>query len=189
MNGIKTVLITACALALTACASSSGTVRSDAAPGMNFAQFKTWGFLTPSAAQQRQVSPLAMQQIQDSLRAQMTNRGFVYAEENPDLLVNFDVVAGPASGSSSRPRMGVSVGAGGGSYGSGVGVGISLSNLFGGKRKGTPGTLSVDLVDRAHNQMIWTGSFEGEIASNDRPTYEVVDSAVNQVFSRFPAQP
>jgi hypothetical protein len=74
-----------------------------------------------------------------------------------------------------------------GSWG-GSSMGIGVSTGTSGTRQVREGTLQVDVVDRAQNQMIWTASVEGQIPPN-QATATVVDSAVSQAFSRFPVPP
>jgi hypothetical protein len=182
MSAVKTLLLTACALVLSACASSGANIRSDSVPGLDFTQFKTWGFLEPISAQQRGVSQLTVQQVQNAVRTQMERRGFVYADENPNLVVNFDMATRATPPAAPRTRVGVSYGV---SSGGGSGVGIGLSTGLFRKRPVREGTLTIDVVDRAQNQMIWTGTIEGKVP-NDQPTSTFVDTAVGQVFDRFP---
>lgn len=185
MKTLKTLLLSACAIVLTACASSGPNVRSDQAPGVDFTQFNTFGFLSPSTAEQRGVSQLTVQHIQNSTRTQMERRGFVYAAENPDLLLNFNVNTRTTTQSAPQANFGVSYGRG--SWG-GSSMGIGMQTGTSGTRQVREGTLVIDVVDRQQNQLIWTGSVEGQIPSN-QPTATVVDNAVGQVFTRFPVGP
>jgi hypothetical protein len=185
MTRLKALFLVACALVLAGCASSGPNVRSDFAPGVDFSQFKTWGFITPSTAQQRGVSQLTVQHVQASVRTQMERRGLVYTSENPDLLVNFDVATRTKTQSAPRANVGVSYGRG--SWG-GSSMGIGVQTGTSGQRQVREGTLMIDVVDRAQNQAVWSGSVQGQI-SNNQPTATVVDNAVSQVFTRFPIAP
>jgi hypothetical protein len=186
MTNFKTVLLTGCALLLAACASTpKPTVRSDVAPGVNFTQFKTWGFLTPDSAQQHGVESLTVLHIQNAVRAQMEQRGFSYAMDNPDLLVNFDVTTRDTPAAKPRTSVGLSYGLN--SWG-GSGFGIGLGTSFSGKKQVREGTLINDVVGRTQNQLLWSGTIEGQIPA-DQPTQTVVGNAVDQVFSKFPVNP
>ena len=185
MTRFKAILLIGCALALAGCASNANRVRSDAAPGVDFTQFNTWGFLSPTTAEQRGVSQLTVQHIQASVRREMERRGLTYTATNPDLLVNFNVTTRNVTTSAPQANVGMSYGRG--SWG-GSSMGIGVSTGTSGTRQVREGTLQVDVVDRAQNQMIWTASVEGQIPSN-QATATVVDSAVSQAFSRFPVQP
>lgn len=185
MTRLKALLLVACTLALAGCASSSNRVRSDTAPGVDFTQFKTWGFLAPSTAEQRGISQITVQHIQTSVRREMERRGLVYSATDPDLLVNFNVTTRNTTTSAPQANVGLSYGRG--SWG-GSSMGIGVSTGTSGTRQIREGTLQVDVVDRAQNQMIWTASVEGQIPAN-QATSAVVDTAVSQAFSRFPVQP
>lgn len=185
MTRLKTLLLATCALALAACASNANRVRSDTAPGVDFTQFNTWGFLTPSTAEQRGISQITVSHIQVAVRREMERRGLTYTADNPDLLVNFNVTTRQTTTSAPQANVGVSYRRG--SWG-GSNMGIGVQTGTSGTRQIREGTLMIDVVDRAQNQLVWTGSVEGQIPAN-QSTAAVVDDAVRQVFNRFPIQP
>ena len=51
----------------------------------------------------------------------------------------------------------------------------------------TEGTLGIDIVDRARNQLVWEGAATKRITDSTRQNQsEVLDAAIADVFARFP---
>src|SRR5690606_8432007 len=84
-------LLAAAALGLTACATGP-TVRTDADPTADFGQYRTWGFYQPIAMEQSGYSSWISERIRADVQREMESRGYRYAAEGADLLVNFQGV-------------------------------------------------------------------------------------------------
>jgi hypothetical protein len=51
----------------------------------------------------------------------------------------------------------------------------------------TEGTLGVDLVDRARNQLVWEGAATARVTDQMRQNRDqVLDSAIADIFAKFP---
>lgn len=182
MTRFKALFLVACTLALAACASGPN-VRSDAAPGVNFADFKTWGFYSPLNTDASGVSTITTQHLRTSVTREMNAAGFTYSDNNPDLLVNFGVAT------RNRTTQGPSANVGVGYHrrtSSGMGMGMSMQTNNTNTRTVTDGTLVIDIVDRERNEQVWTGSIAGELPRSGASA-EVIDRAVTQIFRQFPA--
>ncbi len=52
------------------------------------------------------------------------------------------------------------------------------------------GTLSIDLVDAKHKQLVWQGVAEGEVSDeSQRNPGPAIDNVVAELFSNFPYPP
>ena len=51
----------------------------------------------------------------------------------------------------------------------------------------TEGTLGIDIVDRARNQLVWEGAASKSVTESTRQNQaEVLDAAIADVFAQFP---
>jgi hypothetical protein len=184
MTRLKLLLLATCSLALVACASGPN-VRTDMAPGVNMADFKTWGFYSPLATDRGGHSSLTTQNLRTSVTREMNQAGFTYSDNNPDLLVNFGVAT------RNRTTTGPSANVGVGYHtrtSSGMGMGMSMSTNNVNTRTVTDGTLTIDMIDRARNEQVWTGSVSGELPRNaSTSSPDLIDRAVVAIFRQFPA--
>jgi hypothetical protein len=185
---MKHSAVVALLFALAACqtAPAPPTVRSDAAPGTDFATYRTWGFHQPLSADKNGYSTITTERIKVAVEREMLRRGFT-ASTTPDLYVNFDVTTREAVQASNSPSMGISFGgfSYGGSGGGGVGVGTSTGGTS--VKTVTEGTLAIDVVDRERNKLVWGGSVEGTLTKEALQDPEkTIDAAVQAVFREFP---
>lgn len=177
-----TVWCAAILLALAACASQAPRITSDAAAGVDLAQYRSFDFLDPLSTDRSGYSTLTTQQLKAAAVRELTARGLRETAVQPDLLVNFTVTTRETLASGGSPRVGVSYG--GWSGGHGMGIGVSTG---GGARSVTEGTLTIDLVDRARNQLVWTGSASGRLPRDaSSRSQSIIDSAVHSILERYP---
>jgi hypothetical protein len=158
-------------------------IRVDMDPRVNMQSFKTFGFLQPLATDGQQYTTLISTRLKQSTRAQLERLGFVYAETDPDLLVNFFLKIVDKQELRSTGT--------GGYYG--------YRSRYYGTWSGYPnvetvdyreGTLNVDLIDAKQKQLVWQGVAEGKVdddaMKNPGPA---LDSVVTKIFSNFPGAP
>ena len=51
----------------------------------------------------------------------------------------------------------------------------------------TEGTVGVDLIDRARNQLVWEGAASGRVTDSTRRNIEEnLDNAIKEIFAKFP---
>jgi hypothetical protein len=51
----------------------------------------------------------------------------------------------------------------------------------------TEGTVGVDLIDRARNQLVWEGAASGRVTDSTRRDIEQsLDRAITDIFAEFP---
>jgi hypothetical protein len=170
--------ILAAALVLVGCAASGPTIRSQADPAANFGKYHAYAFYDEVAGSNVAYSSFIANYLKQAISRELESRGYGHDAGNPDLLVNFQVVA--------KDKISVSQGP---SYYTGYRRG-----LYGGwngmpttdVRQYKEGTLNIDLVDRATKQLVWTGVAVGQIHEKalDNPQ-PAIDSVVARIFTKF----
>jgi hypothetical protein len=188
-SGLRAAAVVGLA-ALAAC-ESAPEIRSQTAPGANVAAYRTYGYVDKLGTDPAGYTTLNTRFIKEAVDREMQARGYVLAA-SPDLLVNFNVASkDKVEGTSTGPRTSVAVGYGGWGgwrrgYGYGVGVGIGDTDI----RTVTEGTLTIDVVDAARKELLWTGSAVGRltkaIQADPKPT---IDKAVSLIFQKYPKAP
>jgi hypothetical protein len=166
---------------------SGPTVRSDYDKSADFARYRTFGFIDQAGGPGDSKS-LAMKTLEAAATREMEARGYSYAAENPDLLVNFngkledrtDVqsVPGPTYG----PTWGY-----GGWYGAPYGGwGVSASTQVS-TRHYKVGTLVMDLVDRERRQVVFQAGLERTVTKEMQQNRDkALNEAVAKLFSAYP---
>jgi hypothetical protein len=177
------MLAGAAALALGACATTSGpTVRVDADPTANMASYGSYSFFEPFGTDRSGAATPLGNSIKQALRREMDVRGLRYVESGGDLLVNAAVKSSEKTDVSTMPTMDPYFGYRGGRYN--PWVGYSTETIV---RQYTEGTLTIDLVDRARKQLVWSGAAFGRVTDKVRNDPQgTVDTAVREIFARYP---
>jgi hypothetical protein len=170
-------------LVLVASACATGpTVRVDMDPATDLRSFKTFAFLEPVSTDSSSYTSLVSTRLKQSTRAQLERLGYVYAEDEPDLLVNFflKVVDRQQVRSSSSGYYG---------YRSRQ-YGTWSSYPYVETYDYREGTLSIDLVDAKRKQLVWQGVAEGEVKEESwKSPGPALDKVVTTIFSNFPNAP
>ena len=170
------------AAALAACASGP-TIISNSAPDFNVASYQTFSFMQPLGTDRGGATSLISQHLMDATTREMEMQGLRHAETDGDLLVNFMVSTRETI--SSRPTTGASMHHGRGRYGTWSGYSMSASTSEIVQR--TEGTIDVDIIDRARNQLVWEGAASGRVTDSTRQNLEdTVHSAITDIFAHFP---
>jgi hypothetical protein len=164
------------AVLLSACESTPRT-RSDYDPAADFSAYKTFGFAAdqPGNTGERYTS-LIMQHLRATSRVEMEKRGYVYTDDNPDLLLDFQLLT----------QEKVRVDSWGGSpywrgrYGAWGGYDVDV-------RQYTEGTLLVDLVDARRKQVVWQGVAQGTVTEAKlKKIDERAPVVMAAIFSEYP---
>lgn len=173
---------------LSACATGP-TIRSDANPAVNFADYETFGFFSPLATDQAGYETILTARLKEATRRNLEAKGFRYSEAEPDLLVNFfvnvedrqEIRTTPAP-----PPMGY--------YGYRTGFYGGWAGYYGGfgateveTINYQAGTLTIDLVDAAANALVWQGQAEGRVSSKARRNPgPAIDAVVTEIIATLP---
>jgi hypothetical protein len=119
----------------------------------------------------------------ESTTREMQAAGFTLSESDPDLLINF--VVSTRETIQTRPSSSASMHHSRGRYNTWSGWSASASTTEVVQR--TEGTLGVDIVDRARNQLVWEGAATKRVTDSTRRNQdEVLDDAIAEIFAQFP---
>lgn len=155
-------------------------IRTQSAPELDVARYSTFGFLDNVGTDPHGYTTLTTRYLKEAVTREMQARGYTQAEK-PDLLINFNVATQDKVESRAGPHMGVGWGYWRRGYAWGVGVSDDLIRNY------TEGSLTIDVVDRETNELIWTGTAVGRLTDavreNPKPA---IDEAVNLIFQRYP---
>jgi hypothetical protein len=168
------MLAIAGALLIGGCASTPD-IRNDTSPTANFGSYKTFGYFSPLATDKAGYQSVFTIHLKDASRRVMESKGYVYSDNAPDLLLNFNanVVDKQEIVSSPAPMTGGYYGYRGGYYG-GYGYGAQTIDTHNYKQ----GTLTIDVVDAKQKSLAWTATAEGRVSSdamkNPGPTIDAL---------------
>lgn len=181
MKALKMLVLGATMAALLTACASSPIVKGDYDRQADFAQYRTFGYMSPLGTDKAGYGTLLTERLKHATRGQMEQRGYVYSAANPDLLINFNgnlrqkaLVTGAPIG----PYYGYRTGF----YGGWPGYGWSDSVY-----PYTEGTLNIDLVDARRKQMVWEGVAVGEVRHPEAAaTAQSIEQAVTDIFAQYP---
>ena len=182
---IKILYSLAAALLLAACATPGPQVRTDVNPSVDFSQYRTYAYVDPLGTDRAGYRTLLTQRLKRAVDRSMQERGFTYAPENPDLLVNFYVNVEEKQRVTSAPT--TAIGIGYGYYGYRYGLYSAWPAYETRTYEYTEGTLTIDLVDAEKLELAWNGVIEGRLTEEALANPEqTVNAAVAAIFERFP---
>jgi hypothetical protein len=148
----------------------------------NFSQYKTFSLYY--LVTNRNVSELNEERIWNSLRAEMSRKGYTETDKNPDLVVNaISVVKNRKYVSASSNAYGY-----GGAYrpyrywGGGMVSGTTTFQASNYKE----GTLVIDVVDASSNRLVWQGTGNAEFEKQPKNPDLAISNAVNKILAQFP---
>jgi hypothetical protein len=182
------------ALVLASCATGPN-VRTSAAPGVDFASYRTFSFMTPLSTDRAGFHTLVSQQIVASARREMEIRGFEFVAnpDQADMLVNVHTHVADQLRVRSVPDP-------------------WMGSTYWHHRRGfyqpwpghsrwpapsrvevdqfSEGRLNVDLIDRSRNTLVWEGVATKRLSQRTMNDLgPAIDSAIHDVFGQFPVAP
>jgi hypothetical protein len=171
------------AIALSGCASGPD-IRADYDKGVDFGQYRTYGFVANAGTDSGDVKSLATQILQRAASQQMEARGYTRSD-NPDLAINFKGKLEEKTDIESTPAP---------YYGPGWGYGGWYGAPYGGwggtevtTRRYNVGTLVMDVVDLKKRQVVFQGGVEGVVTKEMLQNREAaMTRAVEHIFSKYP---
>lgn len=166
-----------CMALLFVAACSTLKVTTDYDKSVDFTKFKTFDFVQINVS--GAVSELNQNRIINAIKAEMEKKGFTWDEANPDFLVNATAIL--------QDKKSVSAD----TYGYG---GVYRPYRWGGGATTTNfnvyeyqyGSVIIDVVDAASNQLIWEGKGDKEIDSPAKDPDAAIANAVAQILAGFP---
>lgn len=170
------------ALSLAAsCASSPPAPESMRDPTADFTGYRTYGWIPPGGVGEVE-GPLLLldRNIRTAIAAEMTRRGYVEDQTNPNLRIAYETAS--ADKIESNPvRVGVGVGSWGGSFGGSVNVGSPSVRNY------REGTLVIHVIDAGRNAEVWQGSISGRLTKGSTEP-SAIATAVSTAMRDFPAR-
>jgi len=161
-------------------------IRTDYNRANDFSKYRTFAFVPRVGTDRQGYESLTTQYLKAAAQREMTARGYTYAPRNPDLLLNFNMQLQQKIVSSAAPLpppgyMGYYAYRGG-MYAPWPGYGL-YSDTY----TYTEGTLNIDIVDAAKNQLVWEGVAQGEAGQTDPQNNQAaIDKVVGLIFAKYP---
>jgi hypothetical protein len=179
-------LVLGAAVILTSCNTTSHV---EVAQGVNFSNYKTFGWLNDSLDKSgRTNNDIVDNNIKNSISTQLEKQGWKETDQQPDVLVDYNVMVKkgvreaidpvynyPFSGYYFNPwrhRMGYF-------YNPNVLRGYNTYNV-----PFKEGTLTVNMLDAKTNKLIWQGYSTGDVSSKNVTTQEA-QADVKSIFRKF----
>ncbi len=152
-------------------------------PSADWSKYRTFGFFQPLGTDRGNVRSLMSNTLIESTTREMQAAGFNLSESDPDLLINF--VVSTRETIQTRPSSSASMHHSRGRYNTWSGWSASTSTTEVVQR--TEGTLAVDIVSRARNQLVWEGAATKRVTNSTRENQDqVLDDAIADIFAQFP---
>ncbi len=170
---------------LAACASGP-TIIANQDPNADFAAYKTFSFVDPLSTDRAGARGVLSGFLIQATSAELEARGMQQAWPDPDLLIDFVVVTQQKINANSQPYNSASIYGGRGGYGAGPGYGMSMS-MSTGTRQTTEGTVTIDVIDRKRNQIVWEAAAIGRVTEETRENLQsAVPMVVGELFAEYP---
>lgn len=187
MSG-KYLALAATALLLAGCATTiSPQARIDYDRKTDFSVYRTFGFPQETGTDRGGYSTLVTGYFKNSVTTAMEARGYKYAAEHPDLLVNFYMNTKERTES----RSDVGMGYGYGYYGYRRGL-YAPWPLYVNDQVETyqVGTINIDIVDAEKKQLVWEGISEGRVSEEAMANPKItVNAVVTDLMRQYPGRP
>ncbi|MDJ1502958.1 DUF4136 domain-containing protein [Xanthocytophaga agilis] len=165
-------------------------VSTQVAPQASLGQYKTFGWLKPDVkvgSNPLYNSKLLDRNIQYALESELTKRGMVHTESQPDLLLQYHTYTEKKrqsyNGYNYYPYGGFYPFGWGRMYGWGMmpyyGNGYNRSYTY------TEGTLVIDMIDAKTKELLWRGSIQGNV-DNVKRLQQQVAKGVEAIMKKYP---
>jgi hypothetical protein len=165
---------------LSGCASGPNVIV-NADPSANLMSLRTFDFMQPLSTDRGDVQTLLSTQLVAAATDELKMRGWRREQNNPDVLINF-LLETQEQIRSRNTGASVSTMHRSGRYG-GWGATMSTPTI----EQTTQGTLSIDMIDPARNQMIWEGTATDRVTTRMQENQEEsVRAFVAAILADFP---
>ncbi len=165
---------------------------------VDFQKFKTFGLLSWDKHNDEVVKPETKEYILMSIKAEMEKRGYVYQENNADLMISIFVIVQEKTSYSAYANHyagyagygGVAVGVGVGSSGvqaGAYGYGVPTYPYSTVKHDYNVGTLIIDILDGNKKKVVWQGVAQGRVKPGG-VTESQVYKDMSKLFKTFPVK-
>jgi hypothetical protein len=173
----RKLLILGLALVLSACSAMGPTVRTNSISPTQISQYKTFGYFEPLNTDQRYESLLS-QYLKKQTTMEMRNRGFKYAETDPDLLINFSRTIEDKQQTRHHPST---------RYGYfGRGYYDIWTQFEPYELDYQQDTITVDIVDRKQNKVVWQGMAIDQVQDASASKLQTLaPNVIIEIFKQF----
>lgn len=174
----KFLLAAMVAIAVAGCATGT-IVRSEGDPDAGFSAYRTFGFFAVPGTDREGYETIVTRTIKASVRREMEARGYRYVPANGELLVNFNASLADRVEFYQRP-IPVTEYYTYRNYASWRSYAVDVDQY-------KEGTLNIDVVDAARNQLVWEGVAVGRVTEKTYRNREAaIDKAVRDIFAEYP---
>lgn len=150
-------------------------VNSDYISQTDFNQYKTYQIIQPDGDFPVGINPINQQRIETAIKTTLTDCGYHYADEHPDLQVAYFVKIDTEHAYNS--------------YTSYYGVrwrGVTTTEVDIWERR--EGTLVIDLIDTRTEKVVWHGTATDTITENSKNIERKINDAVAAIFNQYVSQ-
>ena len=168
-------------LSLAGC-SSSKVLKSEKSDGVDFSNYKTFDFYKVEASGDTSSQKFneSIAKIENAIAIKLQKFGYLLSKTNPDLLINIGVVVREEV----QTRQ--------------TDLRTDAPRYIGQRRyswksqevevgRYRQGTVTVELVDRKQNKLIWQGAIEDIIPQRDSRLEKTIKKGVEKLFASYPA--
>ena len=176
-------------LFITAVAASCSSVRvaSDYDESVDFANYKTYGYLK-DGIDKAEISDLDKKRIMRAIDTELIKKGLTKSEK-PDVLVNIFTNANKEVNVNNWGGYGMGYyGYGGWGPGWGWGSPWGWGGNYTSVSTSTEGTLYIDLLDAAKKELVWQGIGSGVLTQERNKKQERIIKFVEKIIAEFPPQ-
>ena len=179
MNKTTKILIVLATFTIASGCASSPNTFSNKDPKVDFSQYRTYAFFSNPGTNHDEYESLVTNFLKVAVAQNMDRRGLEYSKDS-DLLVNFYINTKEKIRSRSVPTTSAYYGWRDPFYDAWGGYGGYETTVD----QYTEGTLHIDLVDTATNQLVWEGGVTGRVTDAVIRNLEAsIDAAVDAIFN------
>ena len=180
----KLLTLAAVAVFAAGCASTPNAPpsRIDYDKAADFSVYRTYGFPKETGTDRGGYSTLVTSYFKNSISTAMEARGYKYAEEKPDLLVNFFMNTRDRTETTNTPGYAY--------YRYRYGL-YNPWPMYEENRTVTyqVGTINIDIVDAEKKQLVWEGVSEGRVSEEQMANPKVtVNAVVTELMMQYPGR-
>ena len=178
---LSLVLLTGCAPTI--------SVTQDYDQEIDFAQFKTFGFLAWSDDSMKTLNELDRKRVEREAKAELTSRGMTFVDGIGDVMVGFHLIIETKTGTTAYTDYYGGMGYGYGGWGYGYGGGMSTTTYS--QYEYQVGTLIIDMFNVSNKQLIWESIANGEVnkSRNQSEAETKLKRIIFRMFQNYPVKP
>ena len=169
-------------------------VSSDFDRQANFTAFRTYGWYheTGTPADEKTYDTFLDKRIRQAIESAMAAKGFTFSQASPDVKIAFDLRIETETRLDPTARYSYAPGFGGWGYGGWMGYGYNYGYTNMSPNMMTynyrEGTLVIDMVRTADNELVWRGHGVTEV-TNKTVQEEKIREIVNKIMANYPPKP